>query len=270
MLIHGPRAVATPRILSILLPLLLLHLSFASPCRGDSSRGSNFLRDYFLGPPGPPPFVWDPSDASEGVSIRLEIGEPFELSGMKGLAGELQVFASGFPEGEELTFWLRQMSPMAAEGVIYSRLPARVGPDNLVRFTGQNSEGIVLGGFARGQAVDVALVSNVTAARAHAKGYLSPIEARSSDGCGVTVELVSPNARAFAVHLEGFRPGEGIRVTHQLGKRSQTQTGAASGKGTRRFELRFRLGTQGPVHLTASGEACEVAVDFGVGRLDSI
>lgn len=215
--------------------------------------------------PGQPPFDWDSSFASPGTSLQIRQVPVFSGRSGEGLSSLCTLTASGFPEGEKLLLWQRIQT---AAGPLTTRLPITLGPGGVVLINGQDK--MMITGFARGQALDMAVATEAGSTRAHAKVYLDPIEAKSAKGCGATVETVSETARDFVLWLSGFPPGAEIHVTQRLKRDTRSSVVKAPDHGQASLPLNFPKDARGKASVTASGGGCAVTVELGVGDLSRI
>jgi hypothetical protein len=214
--------------------------------------------------PGQPTFEWDASFASPGTSLQINQTPVFSGRG-RGLASLCSLVASGFTAEDKLTLWQRVGT---SAGPMFTRMTVTLGPNNSILIGSKDK--MMIDGFARGQALDMAVVSETSGARAHAKVYFDPIEAKSAKGCSITIETVSETARDFVVWLSGFQPGVEVRVVDKLKKNSRSASVTVSESGAASLPLTFPQGSKGKVTLTASGGGCALVLEFGVGDLGRI
>ncbi|NIR44210.1 MAG: hypothetical protein GWN99_08810 [Gemmatimonadetes bacterium] len=204
-----------------------------------------------------PPFEWNAAYADSGT--RLEVHELGRRpgSGTMGTLVRYRFVATGFTPGEDLELWRRI-------GGVFEPLPASVNTDGAVILAGF-SETFTVGGFVPGEPLDVALVSQTSGLRAHAKTIPFPIEATSAEGCTLAVEVLAPSGLVFLITLRGFDVGSTVTTVSEFGDERFEQTDTVPPAGEVKHLVKFGSGSQGKATFEARDESCEVSLEYGVG-----
>lgn len=204
-----------------------------------------------------PPFQWDiiGEFATPGTSLTLtELGR--SPMGDKVFI-YYEIKATGFASDEPLRMWSKT-------GHDYDRLSGSVDDDGLFKITGMDSPFGVMD-FVPGQPLDLAIISETTNKRAHAKAFPFPIEARGTNGCSILMSLQSATGRLWFATLRGFEPGQPIRIVSQFMSESFERTEPASDRGEFRWMIRFERGARGVAMITATSDDRTVSVQYNVG-----
>jgi len=234
-------------------------------------------------PGGKPSFVWDDSFASPGASLVLE--EMRRVPRDFGTLVWYRLKADGFAKGEKLTLWIRRGSNLYDWS-------ATVGDDGYLQFKSGDGKtdlgalvalafyrdegfgvvhgsggvnALLMGGFAEGHPVQVAVVSNAADKRAHAKAVPIPLRAEGTGGCAASAELQFESGLVFLVFLKGFAPGEAVQVQSQYGEELKADSKSASPSGELVFPVTFEKGARGTASLSATSERCTVKLEYKVG-----
>ena len=230
-----------------------------------------------------PTFEWDATFASPNTVLTLEeTKRPPRAATHQAIF--YQVKAVGFASSESLSLWVKR-------GTKYLKLRATVTDQGIVQFKlGQDtfgafvvmaylrdrglavftpgeggSKGLLLAGFAEGHPLDVALASEGSGTRAHAKVVPIPLRADGTGGCSASAELQSETGLLFIINLGGFLPGEAVQIQSQYKKKVASSTKAASQSGDLAVPVLFGKGDRGPASLTAGTERCTVRLEYKVG-----
>ena len=169
-----------------------------------------------------------------------------------------QIKATGFSPEEPLYFWSRT-------GPDFSRLSGAVDAEGVFLASGATLPLYSIFGFAPGQAFDVALVSDTTGKRAHAKVFPFPIEAQGTGGTSASAELALATGRHFLITFRGFQPGEEVQITSRYETEVMTSSVLASQDGEITVPVGFGRGDHGKAVATASGKTGTVSLEYGVG-----
>ena len=126
--------------------------------------------------------------------------------------------------------------------------------------------GLTAGGFARGEAYRVGLISTDDSVRAFAS-VIPHALAATSGGCTVSGEMFS--REVFAFTGSGFRPGEPLQVTSRSGGDTQAASRPADDAGrlppqTIRHLERGKRG--GDASIEIAGAGCRVMLRYGWGN----
>lgn len=202
-----------------------------------------------------PPFEWDPTFASPGTSLTLTKLQDTEVP----ISGSTyyQIEATGFSPDESLQFWTRSLDGE------FSWLGGAVDADGLCQILGMDFYGVF--NFSPGEPFDVALISETTGKRAHARAFPVPIEAQGTGGTSASAELALPTGRHFLITFRGFQPGEEVELTSRYETEVKTSSGMASPDGELTLAVEFGPGDHGEAIATASGKTGTVSLEYGIG-----
>jgi hypothetical protein len=194
-----------------------------------------------------------------GASLSfIRVGEKMSHEGKPGV--ELNIQAVGLPLDRVYFLW--QGNGVDAP----SRLPheVKIGKGGyLVPSDGWEPLSLLLHTFARGECQDYVLMSSDGTIAAYGRVIPYPIEAKDGEH-HVWVEMLTEYT--FAVHGEGFEPGEPLRTTTSIDGDVSTSDSVYSGKGFVAFlALRGHAKGYGRVTYTVEGRACRLSVSFDWG-----
>jgi len=127
------------------------------------------------------------------------------------------------------------------------------------------TKGLALAGFADGYPLDVALVSDNTMNRAHAKVVPIPVRTDGTNGCSASAELQTETGLVFLINVTGFMPGETVQIQSQYKKEVRKNTHTASPSGTVAVPILFGRGDRGTASLTATTDRCTVKLEYKIG-----
>jgi hypothetical protein len=230
---------------------------------------------------GEPPFKWDSTFATPNTSLALE---ETNRTATGAQAIFYRVKATGFSANEPISLWVKRgvryltfQGTVADEGVVQFSL----GPNTLsalmvilhqrdrglaiVSLSKGDTKGLVLAGFTDGHPLDVALVSDNTMKRAHAKAIPIPVRIDGTNGCSASAEVQSESGLLFLISLTGFMPGEAVQVRSQYKKEVGQNTHTASPSGTVAVPILFGRGDSGTASLTATTDRCTVKLEYKIG-----
>lgn len=217
---------------------------------------------------------WGPKYATPGV--HLSVHEVERGAGPKGGTIVGYTFkASGFPKNKSYELWGQWTDGLTTKfseklyvddsgKMVGGRLPGEPSSEGIAleRFT------INLYGFAKGEAMDYALISTDETVKAFTRVIPFPIEAKEGS-CRLSVELVENRGDLFGIWVEGFEPDEEITTVSKFGDQviDEGKLKVPSEEG--KF-LIFLLpsvigGRSGPASFTASGKSCNLTVNYEWG-----
>lgn len=216
--------------------------------------------DQMLSDKTPPPFEWNESAGSPGVTLTAT--ETNRMAGPRGPVAMFAMSANGFGADEDLTFWTKWLDgkymrmsgvSLSEKGVIQSVLAGKAAP-----------MGVAVGTMAPGEPISWALASS-SGKVAYARAVVYPIESRSGGGCSVSAELASPSGLLFHVSFRGFKPGEELTLSNEFKNESASSPGHADDKGGFDFPVEFSENDHGKAGVSAVGKDCKVSVGYKVG-----
>lgn len=204
-----------------------------------------------------PPFEWDESFESPGTSLSIKVemvmGTPPRGAAM------FAVKSSGFEEGRsDLVLWIKNSGE-------FVRFDATLKDDGAIVPGGFDM--MSLGGYLRGQPLEMALLSESANKRAQAKIIPFPIEAMGDRGCQATAELETGTGLMWIVRFSGFEPGEPISVTSASRKDTITQETDATESGEVSLPILYPKRSKGKASVEAVGsKGCTVKVEYAIGK----
>ena len=175
------------------------------------------------------------------------------------------LIASGMPRNKVYQLWAMGLS---------NQVPT-LGGDYVVETSGRLVSNetreplgdVILRAFSRGEPYRMALIAADKTIAVFAKVIPFPIEAESSSGCRLIVELVGSDGQIFSVKGKGFVPGEEVSFESQSLEEELKLVRRASIKGT--FDFIYApavIGYEsGRCKVKATGERCQVVVEFDWG-----
>ncbi len=207
--------------------------------------------------PGPEPlFDWVDNYATPGTSLELvEIRDPKINYKMK---------ATGFAADESLSLWRKGLYG-------YNRFSVVLGEDNFLRWHATGTKDTyelrrAVHDYVLGLPLKVALVSDTTGKRAHAKVFPYPIQAKGDGGCSILVEVLTDMGDLFAITGDGFLPGEEVQTLSKYKDENLANTRIIS--ENQRFKHLILYGPldRGKATYSATSPNCTVSVDYNVGK----
>ncbi len=204
-----------------------------------------------------PPFEWDPSYSTPGTSLKLHEVERLSPSGGSMVSYELR--STGFTPGEPVTLWQKNYFNYRVFSMVVKR-------NGIVQFRGLDGNSIGFFDYAKGQAIDFAVVSQDGTKRAHAKVIPFPIEARGTGRTRASGELIAAGGRMFLFTFAGFNPDEEVQVTSRYQGESHDEITQASAQGGFEYPVYIGGRPRGQATLTAKGRSGTVTIRYNVGR----
>lgn len=204
-----------------------------------------------------PPFEWDATYVTPGTSLTLREVRRMPARRNTGTLIQYEIVSRGFSTDDSLSLWRRI-------GTGYARMPAVLDSAGVVQVLPGVSTTMV-GGFVAGEALDVALVSERTSARAHAKSIPFPIEASGDGDCRAAAELLSKTGHLFLLTFSGFGAGEDVQTTVRFKKADKSAGMTADEHGGFRVPMLYERRDKGTASASAVGSTCAVTLEYRVG-----
>ncbi|MBC7624863.1 MAG: hypothetical protein H7232_15930, partial [Aeromicrobium sp.] len=209
-----------------------------------------------------PPAEWGQVFASGNAQLALEERGATVVSGKRAMS--YGFVASGYPTDKIYFTWLRMLSGQTilldtlradASGVLVTERGAPLAKQTFNLY-----------GLYRGEAVDVALVSQDQSVRAFSRVVPFPLEARDK-GCTLVIEMATAGGRQFAVRGDGFQPKEEIVTTFRIDDQAKTQKQPASSTGSFVDVVDTTQATRagGTASYQAAGKRCKVSLSHEWG-----
>lgn len=232
-----------------------------------------------------PPFKWDDTFASPNTSLTLEETKRVPVSKVE-TAIWYRIKAVGFPSNEAYSLWVKR-------GLRYFKRDAKVKDDGLVEFKSASGkedltaivilafhrdEGVavvhassgtnamLMAGFADGHPLSVALSSEGSGKRAHAKAVPIPLRAEGAGGCSISAELQTESGLVFLIQAKGFVSGESVQLRSQYKKEVKDDTTQASQSGDITLPIMFGPGDKGTASFTATTGTCSAKLEYKIGK----
>jgi hypothetical protein len=228
------------------------------------------------------PFAWDSTLSSAGATLTLEETNRVVRPTFHSVFYRLR--AVGFQVGQPVSLWVRRWNRVF-------RFPAWLDEQGLVRFVldrdtlgevltlgfrrdhglaifrpgGGGTRALLLAGFADGQPLEVALVSDSAPPRAQARVVPIPRRAEGPGGCSAAAEVLSETGLVYRITFRGFQPTDTVRNQSHFRSEVLNATGS-SATGEFMFPVLFGNGDRGTASVTASGASCSVRLEYSVGR----
>lgn len=210
------------------------------------------------------------SASTPGVTLRLHEVNRQKEDGFTTI--EYRLSDSGFPPGKTYNFWRRKIGEppkilhtgliLTESGKLASK-SNRGEPPLLLEKTKFRVHD-----FARGEPLEVAVVSDDGRVKAFSKAIPFPIEARGEGRCRLWVELGVPLGQAFVIQGEGFEPHEKVKVVSKSEEETIESNDDISADG--RFLVVMAPAVKGKdsgvATYTASGKRCKLTVNYQWGR----
>jgi hypothetical protein len=132
---------------------------------------------------------------------------------------------------------------------------------------GQPFDHFAAGQYAKGQALNLALMNSDKSIRVYAKVIPFPIETTDGKGCSLSVELLSRDGLSFLISGQGFEPNEEIMDKEGSENESMEIRITADPHGTfSTTEFPAVIGTQsGTAYHNAIGKQCNLRVQYQWG-----
>lgn len=203
-----------------------------------------------------PPFEWDSAYADSGVSLELQELGRRPGTEQTGTLVRYRLQTTGFAAGDDYVLWRRIAGA-------YEPMPASVDAEGVVVLLG--SETFTTGILVRGEPLDLALASETSGARAHAKTIPFSIEAMSPAGCALAAEVLARTGLAFLMTLRGFDPGTVVTTIGEFADDRFELVDTIPPTGVARQVISFNPGSDGTATVSARGGGCEVSLEYAVG-----
>ena len=211
---------------------------------------------------GPQKNAIPPFDCYETYLLEndsLIIKEINRSKGSRGTAITYQIKAEGFTPNEPIFLWRRN----GGDFLKYEynlEYPVELSSEVLIEINLQ------IEGFKRGQALDIALVSDDTSKFSHRKIYPFPLGAKGTGGCSVIAELWSKTGHLFLMIFRGFDPGEKVRIMNRLGRWMETSTTEASDEGIIYYCAGFSKRARGTAVISAFTCDRKIRMEYKIGK----
>lgn len=199
---------------------------------------------------------WEPKYSTAGTQLNLV--ESNRTQGTGTTVIRFQLATAGLAKDKSYELWAFSLS--VGE-------PRHLGQVNLDA-NGIVRTGLNIGGFSKGEALRMALVTTNQETVVFGKAVPFPIEAKGTGGCSLFVELLSPKGDSFWISGAGFAPNEELTWVSRSAQEEMTGKFKADGQGGFLvFMLPAVVGQEsGDASYTARGGTCQVSVDYKWGR----
>lgn len=214
---------------------------------------------------------WDGKDSANAKLMVHEIKRaPLEQGSQKGPAlVVVGLEASGFSKNKQYELWTDRIGgrnkiaklAVNADGDLAAANPdGSLGP-SLSKFN------FALGGFAKGEVINYALISVDHTYKAFARFTPFPLEVRQGK-CRLWLEVLNSDNDVFVARGEGFKPGEAVRWISRSDGEVIEKTEVASAEGFLDVDI---LAVATKAHqrraiLKVSAKSCSLSLDYEWGR----
>jgi hypothetical protein len=204
------------------------------------------------------PFEWNSTYASPGTSLSIEVegvmGQPPNGTVM------IAIKSSGFDDsGSQAALWIKTSAK-------YDKYEPTLTEDGTVQIA-PGGDIMMLGGYFRGQPLDIALVDEGSNKRAQAKITPFPIEAQGNGDCKATAEVLTKTGLVWLVNFSGYEPGEEVNTTSTTKKETLSQVIEATEMGEVAFPILYPRRSKGRAKVQAVGSNdCDVTIEYAIGK----
>jgi len=218
------------------------------------------------------PDWWSPKEATPGVklTVREESHENAKTASGPRKVVAIKLVPSGYPKDKRYELWgvwLGGRTDRILElrvdeaGELRMHFPKYPKPGGRLRDMSMR-----LGGFAKGEALQYALVSTDRKVKTFAKIIPFPLEDKQGS-CQLWLELVATDGNTFVAQGDGFEPGEVVttisRSNGEALRNKLTVTGEGSLPGV--LLSPAAISRKHRASYTVTGRSCTVSVDYAWG-----
>lgn len=204
------------------------------------------------------PFEWDSSFVSPGTSLSIKVegvmGQPPKGAVM------ISIKSSGFDDsGSHAVLWIKNSAK-------YDKYEPALSEDGTVQII-PGVDIMMLGGYLRGQSLDIALVDEGSNRRAQAKITPFPIEAQGNGECKATAEVITETGLVWIISFIGYESGETVKTTSATRKETLSQEIDATAEGRVTLPILYPRRSKGKAKVQAVGsKGCSVTIEYAIGK----